>query len=1201
MKVEELPDFPALQQLARALWQVGKARGAAILVGAGFSRNASPIHSNTRRLPLWADITEAMRVRLYPDGQTRRDPLRLAEEFKAVLGETVLESLIRDLVRDDEWVPGELHRLLVRLPWTDILTTNWDTLIERAALENLGQTYETVRCIQDIATTRSPRVVKLHGSFPSNRPFILSEEDYRTYPRQCAPFVNLVQQTFLENELCLLGFSGDDPNFLQWSGWVRDQLGVSARRIHLVGVLNLTPAQRRLLESRNVSPIDLTPLVGAGTADPDAAAASLFLKYLLESRPRVPWNWPEKCKAGPATSPLNRTVEQRLKEASETLQEWERQRVTYPGWVICPPHVRTRLRSDTVHEMYELKSILNEMPLGERGRAVFETVWRLGKIPLPIIAQFDDAYRTVVHSNECWQNCQSREFVAVSLLRTARENRDARLFADWLKYFEDHIPTQSETTSSILYERCLWACDELNYRELQKLVEQLEGDDPLWKLRKAGLLCNLGGFRSARDVTSLAIRDLRERLYRDRNSVWVVSRLAWATFLSRCLRAWEAAPDDEPSDESEILRMRFLEMEADPWETLKAVDLQIERDLQTIADRKRGKEAQFKAGTYRDHSSTVRIGSWWPLEPIYAIWRISEITGVPARCDHVRILSIRMVRSEGLTDYKYNGDGDYLRVLRVAEAEPDEIVNRVFGRVQIGGMPTERCENLRRVLSAALEYALEQITRRERWSDDFWSLRAAAYTEIISRLSVRLDDANALALFRKALLYAVDHRWKARELFAPLAHLLEQSFSAIPPRTKGILIDQVFGFPLPDEAHIPSHLTRDWPEPAEWFPESQVVRPKDASQFAARVATLTEKTKDAEADIRSRAARRLATLYLAGALTPEEADRFGEALWARRKSDKDFPCDTLFYSHMFLLLPAPDRNKARDLLMERSHELSSLDALMSIGAASQRRRDRSRGFVLPRDRAVKMLDALLAWKPKVAPSFDLAGVRRENDDCRQAMGAVLADAILPSLSMDDMTTGQIDGCFQLVEQSIAPTATQALPELLRIDPSRSDRVAKDILKAMISIENNRAWAGFNAIYRWMNLTSEGKLPQISGGIVDRVIFTVEARRDPGLQHSLGISRYLLEAQLLGPEDKDRLATALGPIFSATDYSNHEPEGVDPITYTIVRASAVRLADALKKSGVDGTGRGWLEDYASDPMPEVRFALGGEEDGWAARE
>lgn len=54
---------------------------------------------------------------------------------------------------------------------------------------------------------------------------------------------------------------GDDPNFLQWVGWVRDQLANHVRRIYLVGSLQLTSSKRKYLQSLNVAPIDLYPMV----------------------------------------------------------------------------------------------------------------------------------------------------------------------------------------------------------------------------------------------------------------------------------------------------------------------------------------------------------------------------------------------------------------------------------------------------------------------------------------------------------------------------------------------------------------------------------------------------------------------------------------------------------------------------------------------------------------------------------------------------------------------------------------------------------------------------------------------------------------------------------------------------------------------------------------------------------------------------
>lgn len=227
MDISELPDFPAIQQIRDALWEIGDMRGAAVMVGAGFSRLAIRNSPSTALPPLWRDFSERMEIQLYPSGDAPSDPLKLAQEYKAALGAPALDGLIRSLIQDEQWEPSELHEVLLSLPWSDVLTTNWDTLLERTQVLEMERTYEVVRVPDDISRTRAPRIVKLHGSLPANSPFIFTEEDYRTYPQNFAPFVNLAQQVVLESELCLVGFSGDDPNFQKWAGWVRDNLGGS--------------------------------------------------------------------------------------------------------------------------------------------------------------------------------------------------------------------------------------------------------------------------------------------------------------------------------------------------------------------------------------------------------------------------------------------------------------------------------------------------------------------------------------------------------------------------------------------------------------------------------------------------------------------------------------------------------------------------------------------------------------------------------------------------------------------------------------------------------------------------------------------------------------------------------------------------------------------------------------------------------------
>jgi hypothetical protein len=304
------PDHIHIAQIRSALWSGREYGRAAVLVGTGFSRNAIPATTTPRPIPLWNDLTRVLIDQLYPpgsqqeyernvasrQGESTSGALRLAQEYEAAHGRQRLDQLLLDAIPDQDWKPGGLHRLLLELPWADVFTTNYDTLIERGSFLVNDRSYGLVQTVAEIPFAIRPRIVKLHGSFPSIRPFIITEEDYRTYPRQFAPYINLVQQSMMETVFCLVGFSGDDPNFLHWSGWVRDNLGKSAPRIYLCGVLGLNDAKRRMLHERNVTPIDMSP-VFPRERFPDSAirhrlGIEWFLLNLEAGKPSDPLSWP---------------------------------------------------------------------------------------------------------------------------------------------------------------------------------------------------------------------------------------------------------------------------------------------------------------------------------------------------------------------------------------------------------------------------------------------------------------------------------------------------------------------------------------------------------------------------------------------------------------------------------------------------------------------------------------------------------------------------------------------------------------------------------------------------------------------------------------------------------------------------------------------------------------------------------------------
>ena len=221
--------------------------------------------------------------------------LRLAQEYQTGFGRSELHRLLEGLIRDDYFAPGEIHSRLLYLPWRDVFTTNWDTLLERASFDIAERAYRVVQDVDQLPLLSQPRIVKLHGSLPATFPLISTEEDYRTYPAKFSPFVNTVQQAMMETVFLLIGFSGDDPNFLNWSGWVRDNLGDSAPKIYLAGWLDLSPHRRRMLEDRGVVPIDLAlhPKAHDWPEHQRHQYATEWLLYTLErGRPYDKTTWP---------------------------------------------------------------------------------------------------------------------------------------------------------------------------------------------------------------------------------------------------------------------------------------------------------------------------------------------------------------------------------------------------------------------------------------------------------------------------------------------------------------------------------------------------------------------------------------------------------------------------------------------------------------------------------------------------------------------------------------------------------------------------------------------------------------------------------------------------------------------------------------------------------------------------------------------
>lgn len=270
-----------IEDIANHLWNPRIYGKVTAMIGAGFSKNA--ISYNNTSMPDWGELSKMIFDKVHPmpkDRNTKEyqlwkqkrisktsgnNVLKLAEEYSVIFGHNSLDQLISNAISDKNYAPSKLHEELLKLPWYDIFTTNYDTLLKRTCNlinRNSSQNYKVIHTYKDLPNSIQPRIIKLHGYVTNNGPYIITEEDYRTYPYKYAPFVNTVQQAMIETLLCMIGFSGDDPNFLNWLGWLRDNMSEYCPKLYLCGIFDtLDESEIEVLKSKNVILIDLSCLI----------------------------------------------------------------------------------------------------------------------------------------------------------------------------------------------------------------------------------------------------------------------------------------------------------------------------------------------------------------------------------------------------------------------------------------------------------------------------------------------------------------------------------------------------------------------------------------------------------------------------------------------------------------------------------------------------------------------------------------------------------------------------------------------------------------------------------------------------------------------------------------------------------------------------------------------------------------------------
>ncbi len=969
--ISKIPGGVHLLTIRNAL----KNKHASVMIGSGFSLNAE----GGNKLKTWGPLVDSLLGDLYASEELKKRAkdrlggtsgmLRLTQEYETLRGRAQLDARFHELLPDTGVVtPGKLHTKLLALPWTDVFTTNYDTLLERTididrsnpnpAIERRYQIVASPEGVPHSRRNGQPRIVKLHGTLRSGSPLIITEEDYRKYPKEFAPFVNTVQQSMLENVFCLIGFSGDDPNFLAWTGWARDHLGEKAASIYLISLSPLSDGQRLILERRRIFPIDISSLGKTATGEINYLNALDAVFRYWESEPaRDEIDWPYR---RPYSSLPHSDAS--LLDISNWLQVARRNRADYPGWLVAPAKNRSRLNEVSgIWKIFDaIQRLEDDMPRWLHLLVIDEIRWIaqicFAGLSSELEIEIDNALETEEEASAVAPELSPaalgvarpspKELAAIEarlileLLRKAREQNQKEIFDKLrVQLDEEYASVSAELRCAVLYEQILFKLehsDVENIRSLLVKLDKLDGPnvDPYWAIRVGSIMGEMGNRVKGQEVVFKGLQKIRKAIQVDGENTFFVSRKLWAEWVLRAFivpggggkqskkkvernpKKWLPNPELQDQldqlDQDDAGSYQFFAEETSPKGEAKRRD-NVERPSFLMEDARR--EVDIAEREIRQsrvsvdaitlptlvRSPSLRLDEASDAAATYV--RLIEQTALPPFVEKV-VFSSRHLLSAFKIQSTITGADSYWRIFRRAAAGPDFSAPQAIDLETVSTLAHESAYEL----FNKMILAVERIRPDSELDDD--ALRQVKLRlDCLSRNAFRLEAKDAERLCRLAIeLYQNQGFRKWREYSDILSTVFARTFRLLDEETIARLEPKLLSLSVDDDESVPRGYS--WPEVVQYLPRRPFLAPSvewevvvdSALEDFYRLKRLTNDEK--KADKLSSCVRRLDWLYYRKCMTPVQQQRFGDLLW-RNVSRRDVPRFNSFYGGAFVVWPKP--------------------------------------------------------------------------------------------------------------------------------------------------------------------------------------------------------------------------------------------------------------------------------------------------------
>lgn len=975
-----------IEQIRKYLWSGREYGRAAVMVGGGFSRNAERFSVNTRAFPLWSDLGEIIYKILNPRWNEQSlkssppvsgiDTVQYASQYETIFGRLALHNLLLENIPDNEYTPGNLHELLLSLPWSDVFTTNYDTLLERTLPKIFDKKYDIIQNISQIPTKMKPRIIKLHGSFPSSFPLIITQNDYNHYTEKFAPFTNIVQQSVMENIFCLIGFSGDDPNFTRWVKWVRDYLKESAPLIYLCGILDADPDERYKFEEMGVKLIDLAPLFPhaewLNQDERHRCALEWFLWTLKLGEPQNTLIWPKPTKLplpkmssiyipkistyepplpdlGPSSPKTNTATFEELLELST---RWRKQRLNYPGWVITPEENRQRIWIYTHDWINPIVNSIELLNFPNNLYLLFELIWRFERSLIPPFVTIADIimklllsinpYPHIIHLDNAEYRSDIDELrthnwkeigeiwvhLAFAMARQTREFFNESEHQKWMGYLEKICELKKEWKIRYFYEDSLYNLFLFNHEQVYKILHEWpeEPDTPHFSVKRAAILAELGELTEARRLLATTLDRIRSHLPSNLEDYTLLSQEGWTMFLLNLVDYGSSFPsEDVPREEYNNRWDRLGHYRCNPLPEIERLRMAISHPPKRPKPRiERNKD--FDPGRVIDKLQFTSDQYVEGFLPAFSFLRVYEEAGIPMNCGLVSVYTDEIANASDYIE-TFVPFWSFNAIIRSRKTE--RVKNR-FSRSYIAALSQEQmntfCSLLVGSLNKSVQYLIENPSINNKMVPSFQYKQVIILSEVLSRLCIRFSPSEITQMLELTIkMYKNPVFYRDISLYDGIEKLFKRIFHSMENNQVLSLLPQLLSLPVANENDYHPAFVEYWVEPFNYINfDKDVCTPKefDWSLTKREIERLLRIAKFGDNVSRSRSLLRLYILISLGVLDLAEKHEFAEVLWDKTDPKTGLPDNTLFLKSAFLRLPEIENSGAKEKFINYLSSLS---------------------------------------------------------------------------------------------------------------------------------------------------------------------------------------------------------------------------------------------------------------------------------------